>query len=657
MDPSRTGGDALAILPQALRSVIRNRRRTFSSILGVLLAITFIAGTFIAIDSAARGALNALLADVPGDFTVSTNRDSLGTLEEDVAAVPGVQSVVPVARLQMFEVGVWNRTVVTAEALAIDPANPPSPVAGGTVRGAMTLARGLVVLTEGAASLLDVAVGDAVYLRPWYGFFDANLSAGAVNVTVEGILTLPADPLPFIGRPGYKPALVLLHVRDVDWIRTEAAIPYPPFWQLEVWIDRDRFIDPYDFEATTRNLGRLQRQIEAAAINQGAYVSDNISNALLTYQASLGSQRIIFLLLSTPVILLGLYLGAVGVDLGHAERRRELAVLKTRGAGRRQVIVLLLTEAVLGGLLAAVAGLALGVLLSRFVLSYVNPTFSAFVQAQYGDIVLSTDTILTVAVLSMLFMAAVSYRSAKRTAGLPIVETLRYYAPGETKIEYRPTADLIMVNLGVLTYAVVLYSRASPGGFFLFLVGVIFTVLLPFAPIFLTIGATRLATRSTGRVYEWASRACKPFAKNLYNVINRNLSRNPRRSANIAVIIALGLAFGVFTLAVLGSQQAYEVRQIRAGIGADAAIFGGTNDTVTADVRALLGVAGVTRVAAVPADSRLCCPGVWAVEPVTFFAVTQPEPWYFDGIGPAEAHAVLATKGQVLVSKAFADQA
>src|SRR5207247_10565989 len=115
----------------------------------------------------------------------------------------------------------------------------------------------------------------------------------------------------------------------------------------------------------------------------------------------------------------------------------------------------------------------------------------------------------------------------------------------------------------------ILYTHTNPQDFFTFLIGALFFIILPFTPIFLIVGTTRLLTRSTGRVYEWTARVCKPFAKNLYYVISRNLRRNPRRSANVAVIIALGLAFGMFILVTFSSQLGYQERQVRASVGVD----------------------------------------------------------------------------------------
>src|SRR5947208_16125477 len=126
--------------------------------------------------------------------------------------------------------------------------------------------------------------------------------------------------------------------------------------------------------------------------------------------------------------------------------------------------------------------------------------------------------------------------------------------------------------MATVTYGMVLYARTNPQDFFTFLIGTLFFVILPFTPIFLIVGTTRLLTRSTGRVYEWMARVCKPFAKNLYYVISRNLRRNPRRSANVAVIIALGIPFRMVNPVTFSSQLAYQERQVRAAIGADISV-------------------------------------------------------------------------------------
>lgn len=649
-------------------NVIRGRRRTFSSILGVLLAVTFIASTFIAIDSSTRAALDAILDRGPeGDFTVSGPQVS-GTgdfpidvlnLTTELVEVDGVQEARPAASLQVENVGTWSPPLSRhVEVIAIDPSAPPQWYIDPSGPSVVEIPRKTAVLSAELASELVIGPGDSVYLSNlafnessgrnewWYANFTlAGIRAFREDWGQVGAYSVPLD------------SAFTMNIKDLGQVREQLGSESLPLVGIEVWIDRDRFIDPYDLDASSRNVVRLFRDVQAVAQSYGTIPHDNLGSGIATFEQEIVIQRVQYLMLSVPVILLGLYLGAVGVDMGHAERRRELAVLRTRGAGRREVILLLMIEAVFGGLIAAAVGLMAGIALSRVLLTVVSPS-AAGVAPRYEDIILSVNTVLTVAVLSVLFMAAISHRSAKRTSGLPVVETLHHYAPGETRTEYKPNLDAFLVGLGMLTYSVVLYSRYVGGGFVVFLIGFIFFALVPVAPILLVVGATRLLTRSTGRVYDWASRVVRPVARNLHHVIRRNLARNPRRSSNVAMIIALGLAFGIFSLSIIASQQAYQRDVARASVGADAVVFAASNDpTLGENLRRSPGVVGVSRVLDIPARPLFCCADVFALEPETFFAVAQPEPWYFGGLAPEEAVELLATDGTVLISKAFHESA
>ncbi len=665
----------MALIRYAASGVLRNRRRTFSSILGVLLAVTFIAGTFIAIDSSTRSTLEALLATAPGDFSYFVG-GGFGTrvngtpVQQSFAAVPGITDVslyrdLPFSgRIGDFDPTSSNWTQGSAE--AIDPAHLPWSLRGMTVSGSLALPRGSAALSSDVAQTLKVGLGSVVTLgNLQYGPFGNSTVVAWLNLTVTAILTPPSGP-----SSGYSPGpypifypggfgTLYVNLADADWVveRLNVSDPYPAF-KGEIWIDRARFINPYDPQTTAFNIKRLDNEFTQVISPYGGNVYDNLSARLDTYNSLFSSERILFLLLSFPVILLGLYLGAVGVDLGHAERRRELAVLKTRGAGRRQVLGLLILEAVLGGLIAMVVGLVAGIGLSRVLLAVVNPIGAGYVP-HYGDVLLSPGTILTVGLLSVLFMALISYRSAKRTSGLPIVESLRYYAPGETRIGYNPWWDIVEVSYGAAAYLLAFYMRTNTSDFFTLIFGIILIASLPLVPIFLTVGATRLLTRTTGKVYEWTSRAFRPVAKDLQYVISRNLARNPRRASNIAIIIALGLAFGVFILSMLGSQQAYQERLIRANVGADMAVWPGypPNATLPSELKAIPGVAGISEVISANGQPAFGYAGIYGLDPGTYFSVSKPESFYFETPSADLAPSTLAQTGNVLITRAYATQA
>jgi putative ABC transport system permease protein len=644
-----------------VKDVLRSRRRVITAILGVVLAITFIAGTFIAIDSSTRATLDGLLSGVWTDMSFLASSGNGSDVREAVEGVPGVIRAAVSRSLSIHEIVAGDPLNGTAEfgqvVMGVEPDHLPFGLQSITIsEGSFEMPRGTVALEQTLAGILEVSRGDTVAFRnSVFRDSEGNMTTVWVNVTVGALFRgVPSGGDPFTER--YSPG-ALVHIRDVEWYDEQLGMQDGDSISGGILVDHDRLINPYDLETSKRNLARLERQINLVLASFDGRVTSNRFHILDAFESVIAFQRVTYLALSIPVILLGLYLGAVGVDLGHAERRRELAVLKTRGAGRRQLLGLLMLEAALGGLVAAVIGLVAGIGMSRLLLAFVTP-FGSAASARYDVLLLSTTTVVTVVILAVLFMAVTSFRSARRTANLPIVETLRYYAPGETKIHYRPTIDIILVTLAAITYGMVFYMQTERGDFLTFLVGAIFVVLLPFAPISLIIGSTRLLTRSSGRVYEWSSRVARPFAKNLYYLISKNLQRNPRRSANVAVIIALGIAFGLFILVTVSSQLVYQERQVRASLGADIAIDEPSSDPMfAANLSQLVGVAGVSpvhmlRAPVLPGDAN-----VYGLDPATYFAVTNPEPFYFRDGGIPGAKQVLETPGQVLVTESYLEDA
>lgn len=571
-------------------------------------------------------------------------------VRQAVESVPGVTRASVAAFSFVSAISMSGGSQFEVSLAGVEPDHLPEDLQSITiVEGEFVLPRGSVALDEHVAESLGVSLGDNVTFRN-ARYFDPVNQTGTVNLTMTAVFR-------GVG-PEYIRSVTLIHIRDIEWFHDQLELGHQPPLSGQIRVDREPFLDPYDLEGSEAALTRLERQINTALAPFGGQVTTNyLRFALSNFNSVITFQRAIYLVLSMPVLLLGLYLGVVGVDLGHAERRRELAVVKTRGATRRQVLGLLLAEAIIGGVIAAIVGLVAGIGLSRALLGFVGP-FNPVGGPGYDRFILSPSTVASVAILAVLFMAVTSYRSARRTADLPIVETLRYYAPGETKIHYRPTADIVLVVLAVTAYVMVLYARSSRGDFVTFLLGTIFFVLLPFAPVFLIIGTTRLLTRSTGRVYEWTAKVAKPFAKNLYYVVSRNLQRNPRRSANVAVIIALGIAFGLFILVTFSSQLAFQERQIRASIGADMAIDSAPEDPGFAtNVSRLNDVAAITRVVRVPFSPQYGYADVYALDPESYFAVAAPESWYFRDIGPGAARQILETPDHVLATERYLQDA
>src|SRR2546428_6664738 len=114
----------------------------------------------------------------------------------------------------------------------------------------------------------------------------------------------------------------------------------------------------------------------------------------------------------------------------------------------------------------------------------------------------------------------------------------------------------------------------------------------------------------------------------------------------------------MFILLTFSSQLASQKRRARAALGAAVSTDPPPLDSAfAANLTALPEVAGVTRVLSIPASPPYYYGNVYALDPVTFFAVTNPEPWYFRGVGPEVARQVLATPGRVLVTETYLQNA
>lgn len=646
-------------LKYALTTVVRNRRRTFSAIIGIVLAVTFIAGGNIAIDSTTRTLLQRTLQGVDVDFVAHAYNSNSGVSTAAVAAlkgVDGVTNVEPVVQLSLAynysTAGVYNKAYGTV--FAVQPSYR-SFLNSWQLQGEFTVAPGRVVLTKNLADQGGVAVGDRVNLTYETGRVVGpiyTIETTSISLLLEGILVPLQD---FTGglngvSPGFPFQASYIGLPNLpQYLQDLNATNASRDTSYYILVDRDRFIDPYDSMTTQERLGALEAELRDVASLYGLSVDNRLSGHLSTFYTALTFQRLFFVAGAIPLILLGWYLGRVGTELGMAERRRELGIWKARGAGSGQVFALLLVEALLLGLLAGILGLVAGVLASRFLLQTAALGAS---NVDYLALALSPTTVAITVIAAAILTFIASFRASRRSARLPVADALQFYSPGETSIAYRPTLDIVMLTLAIADYIFVLYSNVFRGqfSFLLFLAGIIFVVLIPFSPIFLIVGLTRLLTQATHRIYGWAALAVKYLTGELWPLVQKNLARNPRRASSVCVIMALGLAFGIFITATYGTQLAYEERQLKATVGSDLQILGVRNAPVAmATVKGMEGVEGVAPYLPTYGSSG----GVIVFDAASYHSVVNPEGYFFTQ-GYPDALDRVKEPNTAVVTKAFA---
>src|SRR5205085_6007665 len=222
-----------------------------------------------------------------------------------------------------------------------------------------SLRPGDVVLDQQAAATLQARVGDRVALvTSRHAAPQTFRVSGVALVTAADTLFQPLDP-----RAGPAPAqppadVVIMPTDTFAHTLARTLTPISPAtaassavpgaqqgvqWQVHAQVDPRR-LGPSPSAGLTRD-GQLRRGVERSLPGQVQFV-DNLGDGLTTASQDALYAEALYIMLAVPGALVALGLAYLAA-LGTVERdRRDLALLRARGAGRRDVIALAAIESV-----------------------------------------------------------------------------------------------------------------------------------------------------------------------------------------------------------------------------------------------------------------------------------------------------------------------
>ncbi len=623
-------------------SVIRNRQRALFALIAMVLAIAFISGGSLAIDSSLRsaqyGAIQRLEADFYGNQGASNSSFPVANITSALSSVQGVEQVEPRILLGSAQVSGSTNYSIDGSVIGVQPTfyqrlNHPYLV------GNFSLVGDRAVISRALATALGVSPGERISLSEM---------SSRLTLIVEGILSMSPTASSLASRA--QAYFVYIGMDPANALRETG---FTASTQYLIWINHAAIIDPYDEGATDAKITQVFNDLTDAAVPLGLTISSAIQDVLRALRADLAQERSILLVVSLPLVVLGLYIAAIGNELGLQQRRRELAILKVRGAGPRQSLHLMLLEALFLGALGGTLGLLMGAVSSRFILP--AAALPGVPAASYLDFGISPLTVFTAMGFGGLFVLTAGYRSAKRWSKLPPIVNLRIYSPDEFALRYRPTLDIVFICLAVFVYAFAANGRAmvNIAGTLFYLLGPLLLVLIPFGPFLLMVGLTRLLTLWTPRGLDLASRPLGFLRSPLGELVNRNLRRNPRRSSSLCLILALSLAFAVFVMAIYGTQAKYEERQLEANIGSDIMVEGyrGNVSQALASISAVEGVQAVSPTQVF--DSNLYS---IALDAKSYLSAVRVDDYFFVAGSPSGALQMLESKGNAIISRDYAQR-
>jgi putative ABC transport system permease protein len=584
-------------------------------------------------------------------------------LARGIAGQPDVAQASAVATAPFAGIGHRGGAGVTAAGAGAILAVPPDYLhridTFRFLRGG--LRPGAIVLDQQLAATLRARVGDTVRLRLGaHSPARAFKVGGVALVTAPDVLFQPLNPVvgPAPAQPpaniaimpvetfaatvgGLLPSLGSANAGSASVPGTLSGVQ----WQVQVQVDRASLAGTPS-EAFKR-AGQIRNSLERSFTGKIQFV-DNLSEGLETAAGDALYAEALFIMLAVPGALLALGLAYLAA-LGTVERdRRELALLRARGASRRQLLGMAAGEASLIGLLSGLLGAGL--------------SFAAVALLIEGSVGLNASRVATVIVACVVLAIAGGFVARLGTGIRALSETV---AAGRGNVQSRkpPLWRRLYLDFIALAISGLIYWLTASTGFSAVVnpdsnPTLSLSIYMFFAPTLLWIGATLLLVRLRGRLFSAVAGRLRGSEQSprrrtflLASASRRGASIN-RGLVFVGLLLAFGVSLGVF--AATYNQQA----------GVDAQLTLGADITATAPpgVTAKEGLAerieavpGVAATSAVDHSYAYVGPDLqdtFGIDPATIGSATTLRDSYFIGGGAQTMlNRLKSTPDGIIVSK------
>ncbi len=620
----------------------RRPGRLIGAALGTALAVSLLASIGIFLSSSKGVMTKRAASSVAVDWQVETQRNADPKAVYDrVVAFRGLTSATSVnfGRTTGFSLTTGDTTQTTGagvvlglgDAYANNFPDALRPLAGSTTG---------VLLAQQTAANLHASVGDTITFGR-VGFPDSR-------VRVDGIVDLPAADSLFqpVGAPtGSQPQappdnvlLVPLQQWHAFFDPLSAARPDLVSYQVHATFSQPLPKDPSAAYVAVESEGR---NLELALSGDGL-VGNNLGAELGKARSDSLYAQILFLFLGIPgAVLAGLLTATVAASAA-GRRRKDQALLRTRGATTRQLVGIGLVEAAFVGVIGSFLGIVIALTIGS--VAFGNATFGA----GFGSATLwSGGSIMAGLVIAALSIAWPSWRDAREvtvTAARLSVgrgrdpRWMRWYvdvmliagALGVFWLTSRNGYKLVLAVEGVASISVNYWAFLGPalgwvgGGMLIW----------------------RLANTALLHGRGPLSAMLRPFTGGLSGTIAASMSRQRR-------LLARGLTLMALTVVFAGSTAIFN-STYRAQAEVDAVLSNGAMVTVlqspgqeaspakSVDLAKVRGVRSVTslqhRYAYVGADLQ----DLYGVDPTTIVKATKLQDAYFRGGTAKQLMAKLA---------------
>jgi putative ABC transport system permease protein len=647
----------------ALAGLIRSPGRTLTRVLVLAAAVGLLGSMLLFIGSSLRTMTGSAIRSVPLHWQgpVGTYQ-AAQTVAQKVAGLPGVKQASPAATAPFAAVRHVGAAGISSAGSGSILAVPPGYDAHINVYRFLQggLRPGGVVLDQQLSATLQARIGDTVAITPKPGAKPhAFKVSGIALITAPDVLFQPLNPQlgPAPAQPPSNAAIMSLSTFSSTLAPALSSIaPAAPGssavpgaqsgvqWQVQAQANSSQ-LGHTPGQAYTRSLQMVNR-IERSLPGQVQFVN-NLSDKLNTAAGDALYAETLYIMLALPGALVGLGLAYIAA-LGTVERdRRELALLRARGATRGHLLGLAATESIVIGVLAGLLGTAAALAaVSLIVRGGVGLTPARGVVAGVVCILLATAgaMVARVGASAAVWRTSVSAsRRSVRREGKPLWRKLYL------DVLFLALSGLIYWLTASTGFSAVINPDSNPT--------LSLSIYMFFAPALLWIGATLLLVRLRGGALAWLARrvaggrASTPRGFLLASAGRRGGQIN-RGLLVVGLLLAFGVNLGIFTATY--NQQSGVDAQLT--LGADVTASAPPGVAASHNLAAKIGaVPGVQTTTALDHSYAYVGPDLqdtYGIDPKTFAHATGLRDSYFLGGSAAQIMGRLQSRHDgILVSK------
>ncbi|MHB8643825.1 MAG: FtsX-like permease family protein [Gaiellaceae bacterium] len=651
-----------ALARLAIVGLVRAPLRTAVRALSLAAAVALLGAMILFVGHSLRTMSAGAVRSVPLDWQGPVSSYSAATrIAQRVAMQPGVLQASPVATSGFAGTAHTGAAGLirsgSGAILAVPPGYGAHLNTFRFLRG--SFAPGAIVLDQQLAATLQVLPGDTVELTPRSGVKALRFRvSGIALVTAPDVLFQPLNPL--LGpAPAQPPANVAL-LPLATFAKTVApqlplanaatsttnALPGAQTgvqWQVQAQVD-PRAVGGSPTHALLRAT-QIRNAVERSLPGQIVFV-DNLSDTLNTAAGDALYAETLYIMLAVPGAIVALLLAYLAA-LGTAERdRRDLSLLRARGATRRDLLVLACVESIALGLVAGAIGTAAALA-------------AVHLEGSGGGI----GTTRVFATLGLCVgLAVVGAAAARIGASVGVFRGTVSEGRRSAQRETRPLWQRLYLDVLCLAGSGLVYWLTARTGFSAVVnpdsnPTLSLSVYMFFAPALLWIGAALLLVRLRGGALTWLARRAAGGRATTWPTFL--LASAGRRGAAlnrgllvVGLLLAFGVNLGVFTATY--DQQARIDAQLTLGADVVASAPPGRVRAKHLEQRIsrIPGVAGTTAVDHTYAYVGPDLQDTFAIDAATFTRGTTLRDSYFLGGSASQIVSRLrSTPDGVLVSK------